>query len=184
MRKFKLTASQSVCLALTAIGLTLAICGAREYHWILIPIGIGIFMPFYALVHTGYFTYFPPVKSNEVVAPTNTQITSSAKPDREQKKSDPKKKNYDLRDIPYPPKRKSDFPIKNLPYGKGLSPQRQSTPVSKPRCALLGPKLEIQPAARCPEPPIGVTLPLFNNADIPSPQESEEIFVQQKSIFL
>ncbi len=45
MRKFKLSTSQFVCLALAAIGLALAVLGGRTYLWILIPISIGICMP-------------------------------------------------------------------------------------------------------------------------------------------
>lgn len=183
MRKFKLSASQSVCLALAAIGITLAVCGDRTYMMILIPIGIGVYMPFYSLVNTGHFTYFPPIKVLEVPAPKTMKLTSPTKPERQQKTSDTKQKNYDLRDIPYPPKRKGDQPITNLPYGKGLSPQKPATQASKPRCALLGPK-PIQSGIRSPELPIGTTLPLFTNADTPSTQEPEEIFVQQDCIFL
>jgi hypothetical protein len=150
---------------------------------ILIPIGIGVYMPFYSLVNTGYFTYFPPIKVLEVPAPKTMKLTSPTKPERQQKTSDTKQKNYDLRDIPYPPKRKGDQPITNLPYGKGLSPQKPATQASKPRCALLGPK-PVQPGIRSPELPIGTTLPLFTNADTPSTQEPEEIFVQQDCIFL
>ncbi len=184
MRKFKLSASQSVCLALTAIGITLAVCGGRTFMLILLPIGIGVCMPFCSLMNTGYFTYFPPVKNREVATPKTMQLTSPTKPERQQKTSDTKQKNYDLRDIPYPPKRKGDQPITNLPYGKGLSPQKPSTKASSPRCALLGPKPLTQPGARSPELPIGTTLPLFTNADTPSTQEPDEIFVQQDCIFL
>jgi hypothetical protein len=182
MRKFKLSASQSVFLALAAIGLTLVLCGGRTYLGILIPISIGLCMPFYSLVNTGYFTYFPPVKSNEVANPK--QFMSPTKPERQQKALDNKQKSYDMRDIPYPSKRKGDLPITNLPYGNGLSPQKQVTKTSNPRCALLGPKPPTQPGARIPEPPIGATLPLFTNADTPTSQEPEEVFVQQNCIFL
>jgi hypothetical protein len=184
MRNFKLSASQSVCLALAAIGLTLAVCGGRTYLVYLIPITIGVCMPFYALVNTGCFTYFPPVKTTEVVSLNNKQLIAPSKPDREQKTSDTKQKNYDLRDIPYPPKRKGDQPIANLPYGNGLSPQKAATKASNTRCAILGPKPVTQPGAHCPEPPIGTTLPLFTNADTPAKQDPEEIFVQQDCIFL
>lgn len=184
MRKFKLSASQSVCLALAAIGLTLAVCGGRTYLWFLVPISIGICMPFYCLAYTGYFTYYPPVKKIEVTTPKNKQLTSPTKPHREQRTSDTKQKDYDLRDIPYPPKRKGDQPITNLPYGKGLSPQKQTIRTSNQRCALLGPKPPTQPGARRPELPIGTTLPLFTNADTPSSQEPEEVFVRQECIFL
>ncbi|TCV51465.1 hypothetical protein EDB99_107131 [Pseudomonas sp. 460] len=184
MRKFKLTASQSVCLALAVIGLTLAVYGGRTYLWILIPISIGICMPFYSLVNTGYFTYYPPEKSIEVTTPKTKQLTSPTQPDREVKTSDTKQKDYDLRDIPYPPKRKGQQPITSLPHGKGLSPQKKTTKVSNQRCALLGPKPTTLSGARSPEPPIGTTLSLFNNADSPSTQEPEEIFVKQDCIFL
>lgn len=184
MRIFKLTVSQSVCLALAAIGLTLAACGGRTYLIYLIPISIGVCMPFYSLVNTGYFTYFPPVKAPEVTTSNNKQLISQTKPDREKKTSDTKQKSYELRDIPYPPKRKNDHPIKNLPYGNGLSPQKPTTNAPSPRCALLNPKPQAQPRALSPELPIGTTLPLFTNAAPPSAQESEEIFVQQDCIFL
>lgn len=184
MRKFKLSASQSVCLALTAIGLTLAVFGGRTYMLILLPISIAVCMPFYSLMNTGYFTYFPPINNKKVATLKTMQLTSSTKSERRQKTSDTKQKNYDLRDIPYPPKRKGDQPITNLPYGNGLSPQKPATKVSSPQCALLGPKPLTQPSARSTELPVGTTLPLFTNPDTPSKQESEEIFVQQDCIFL
>lgn len=184
MRKFKLSASQSVCLALAAIGLTLAIFGDRTYMWIWLPIGIGVYMPFYSLMNTGYFTYFPPVKSKDDPTPKTTLLTSPTKKERQQKTPDTKQKNYDLRDIPYPPKRKGDQPITNLPYGKGLSPQKPATKASSPRCALLNPKPQTQAGVRSAELPIGTTLPLFSNAGTPSTQEPEEVFVQQDCIFL
>ncbi|VVP59712.1 hypothetical protein [Pseudomonas fluorescens] len=136
MRKFKLSKSQTFCLALAVIGLTLAVLGGRTYQWILIPISIGICMPFNALVNTGRFTYFPPLKHNEVATPKTKQLTLSTKQDREQKTFDTKQKNYDLRDIPYPPKRRGDQPITNLPYGNGLSPQKAATMASSPPVRL------------------------------------------------
>jgi hypothetical protein len=183
MRKFKMSASQSVCLALAAIGLTLAVCDDRTYMMILIPVGIGVYMPFYSLMKTGHFTYFPPVEGKEVTAPKTMKLITPIKVERQQKTSDTKQKTYDLRDIPYPPKRKGDHPITNLPYGKGLSPQKPATKASSPRCALLGPK-PTQAGVRSPELPIGTTLPLFTSADSPSTPEPKEIFVQQDCIFL
>lgn len=79
MRNFKISASQSVCLALAAIGITLAVFGDRTYMMILIPIGIGVYMPFYSLVNTGHFTYFPPINVLEVPAPKTIKLTSPTK---------------------------------------------------------------------------------------------------------
>ena len=184
MRKLKLTASHLVCLALVVIAVTLAMCGGRTYLLILLPISIGVCMPFYSLGTTGRFTYLPPIQSIEVPTPNAQQTMSPAKTEKFQKPSDSKNKEYDLRDIPYPPKRKSDTAITNLPYGKGLSPQKQAGKVFNPRCALLGPKPPVQAGAQSPGVPIGETLQLFPNADSPSTQEPEEVFVQQDCIFL
>jgi len=184
MRKFKLSTSQFVCLALATIGLALAMLGGRTYLWILIPISIGICMPFNSLLNTGHFTYFPPLKGIEFTPTKDKQTTFPTKAERVHKTANTKQKEYNLRDIPYPPKRKGEQPITNLPYGNGLSPQKTVKKASSSRCALLSPKPSTQPGARSPEPPIGATLQLFPNADTPTTQEPEDLLVQQDCIFL
>ncbi|MBX8557077.1 hypothetical protein K5D56_21670 [Pseudomonas cichorii] len=183
MRKIKISPSQLICLALTIIGLALALCRGRSYLEILIPISVGIFMPFYSLAYTGCFTYLP--KAKKVDHPTKTKqapqlIKISDKP-RLTANTPPE---YDLRDIPYPPKRKGSQPTSSLPYGTGLGPEKTGKKTVLPRCALLEKKSVNQSDTQTPETPIGKTIPLVTNTEPMTTHDGEDVFVQQDSIFL
>jgi hypothetical protein len=183
MPKLKISASQLICLALALIGLILVGCTGRSHLGILIPISIGVFMPFYSLAYTGCFTYLPKAKKIETPIQKTKQLVQPTQTDKPRVKANNTTKEYDLRDIPYPPKRK-DQPRSSLPYGNGLSPEKPATKATPSRCALLGPKPALKSDNRNPVSPVGVTLPLFTNAEPLATQESEEVFVQQDSIFL
>lgn len=165
MRNFKISPSQLTCLALALIGLTVFACSGRSHLGVLIPISIGICMPFYSLAYTGHFTYLPKVKRIETPIPITKQVPQPTKTNKPRITTNGSTKEYDLRDIPYPPKRKGDQPRSCLPYGNGLSLEKQATKAIPPRCALLGPKPETPSDNRNPETPVGATLPLFHNAE-------------------
>lgn len=185
MRKFKISHSQLICFALALIGLTMVACNGRSHLGILIPISIGIFMPFYSLAYTGCFTYLP--KSKRIETPIK-KTENPAQPTRSNKTSmtaNATPKEYNLRDIPYPPKRKGDQPTYSLPCGNGLSREKQPTRALPQRCALLGSKPKTHSDNRNPETTVGATLPLFTNAETPATHDdSDEVFVQHDSIFL
>lgn len=85
MSKFKLSPSQTICLALVVIGLTLVLCSGRSHLGILIPISIGIFMPFYSLAYTGTFTYSPKAKNIEKTNQTIKREIQTPKIDQSRK---------------------------------------------------------------------------------------------------
>lgn len=185
MRKFKISPSQLICLALALIGLTLILCSGRSHLGVLMPISIGIFMPFYSLAYTGCFTYLPKAKRIETPILKTKQVAQPTKTNKPRMTANGATEEYDLRDIPYPPKRKGDQPRSSLPYGNGLSLVKQSTKaITPPRCALLGPKPATPSDNRNPETPVGATLPLFTNAEPLTTHEPEDVFVQEESIFL
>lgn len=185
MRKFKISHSQLICFALALIGLTIVACSGRSHLGILIPISIGVFMPFYSLAYTGCFTYLPKAKSIESPIQKTENSAQSTRTNKPSMTANTFPKEYDLRDIPYPPKRKGDKPTYSLPCGNGLSPEKPSTRALPQRCALLGSKPKTHSNNRNPETPVGATLPLFTNAETPATHDdSDEVFVQHDSIYL
>lgn len=182
MRSFKLTLSQSVCLAFAVLGIVLTVVGGHK--GILILISIGICMPFYSLMNTGKFTYFPSLKINDEPIRKREGSSPSIKSERHNSVPQNKPKEYSLRDIPYPPKRNVDQPIKNLPYGNGLSPVKHASTAPNQKCALLAKTATPLTGAPSSEAMIGKTLPLFPNAETVTTEESEETFVQTECIFL
>ena len=184
MQKITVSLTQTICAVLVAVFATLLAFGERKHIWLLVPLATFIYMPFYAWWKTGRFTYLPTVADTKVQLETKGYERIAQRQKQFEKPVKQRNPDYDLRDIPLPPKRRVPKPTASLPYGNGHAPKKIDPLPRKDRCALLLPvDKQSVPIAKGKDL-VGQTQPLFEKTAGKIDAEPEEIFVTHDGIFL